>query len=173
MSNEFFVKNAIYFEFSVFILALVITFWIIIDSSRRYRNKWIMPIAAITISFGPFIISKILTTGSMYLMLSSLAVWVLYMVIRPEYTLEEERLLETEGRIRDLTKRYYEYELSKSGNVCPVCGLPIDKDYKICPNCFTHLRKVCPNCKHLVDVDWTACPYCETRLDKKDAIDEE
>ena len=125
MANEFFVKNADYFKSSVFFLALIITFWIIVDSSRRYKNKWIMPSASIVISFGPYIVSVILKSSNVYLMLSSLVVWVLYMLIRPEYSIEEERLLETESRIRDLTKRYYEYELSKTGHVCPVCGLPV------------------------------------------------
>jgi RNA polymerase subunit RPABC4/transcription elongation factor Spt4 len=150
-----------YLDFLIVAIAIILTLWIAFDSFRRYQNKWILPSIVFVVTFGPFLFQSILQTSNIKWLLVSVFLWIIYLIIRPEFTIEETTSMETEQRIRDLTKRYYEFELSKAGNICPVCGLPIEKDYQICPNCFTKLRNECPHCKHLIDIHWTVCPYCE------------
>ncbi|HPJ11995.1 MAG TPA: zinc ribbon domain-containing protein [Caldisericia bacterium] len=150
-----------YLEFLIVAVAIVITLWIVFDSFRRYQNKWIIPCIVLGITFGPFLVKIFDSTRNTNWLLVSIFLWVVYLIIRPEFTQDEISTIETDQRLRDLTKKYYEYELSKAGNICPVCGLPIEKEYTICPNCFTKLRKECPHCKKLIEISWTVCPYCE------------
>ncbi|MDD4028240.1 MAG: zinc ribbon domain-containing protein [Caldisericia bacterium] len=150
-----------YLDFVIVAVAIILTLWIAFDSFRRYQNKWILPTIVFVVTFGPFLIQSFFQSGNIKWLLISIFFWIVYLIIRPEFTLEETVSMETDQRIRELTKKYYEFELSKAGNICPVCGLPIEKDFKICPNCFTKLRSECPHCKHLMDINWSVCPYCE------------
>ena len=157
-----------YIEMGVVLFSILLTVWVIFDSLKRYRNKWIIPVITLSVSFLPFFISTLINKSNIYFLLSSIFIWIVYLVIRPEYSVEETKLIENENRIRELTKKYYEYELRKSGTICPVCGLPIEKDFVICPNCFTRLQNKCQSCGKLVNVSWTVCPYCENKLIIKD-----
>lgn len=147
--------------FLIVAVAIVITLWIVFDSFRRYQNKWIIPLIVLGITFVPFLVNAFGDDRRIIWLLVSIFLWIVYLIIRPEFTQDEISTIETDQRLRDLTKKYYEYELSKAGNICPVCGLPIEKDFTICPNCFTKLRKECPHCKRLIEISWTVCPYCE------------
>lgn len=47
---------------------------------------------------------------------------------------------------------------------CPVCGRPVDYQYKVCPFCGTELKHKCPYCGKDVSPDWNICPYCSNKL---------
>jgi RNA polymerase subunit RPABC4/transcription elongation factor Spt4 len=77
---------------------------------------------------------------------------VIYLIIRPQrtledeyqYTLEEEALLQS---IEDVP-------------VCPGCGRHTKPPWKICPNCHTRLKKACHQCGELMELPWNLCPFC-------------
>jgi RNA polymerase subunit RPABC4/transcription elongation factor Spt4 len=79
---------------------------------------------------------------------------VIYMILRPlrtledeyQHTLEEEALLQS---IEDIP-------------VCPGCGRHTKDNWKICPNCHTRLKKTCHQCGNLMDLPWNLCPFCST-----------
>lgn len=49
--------------------------------------------------------------------------------------------------------------------VCPNCGEPVEKTWKICPACETLLIALqCPQCKAPVKEHWKRCPECEASL---------
>jgi RNA polymerase subunit RPABC4/transcription elongation factor Spt4 len=77
---------------------------------------------------------------------------LLYVILRPKETLAAsyERALEEEALLRDVEDR----------NLCPNCKAPVEKDYLICPECRTRLRRKCARCGRLLDLRWGVCPYC-------------
>ena len=158
----------IYIDFGLLILAIALVIWMIEDSLRRTLNKWIFPIIAVIVTFLPFLIGfKNQNILIKYLFLSSgILLWLIYLLVRPEYTNEEKKMIQVEQKTRDLKLKYYEYELAKSGKICPVCGLPIETEYMICPNCFKELRDKCPSCGKLIEINWTICPYCKKKINK-------
>lgn len=79
---------------------------------------------------------------------------LLYLILRPKETLTQayERALEEEALLRDVEERL----------TCPSCRAPIEKEFMICPECQTRLRRKCTKCGRLLDLRWTTCPYCGT-----------
>jgi RNA polymerase subunit RPABC4/transcription elongation factor Spt4 len=79
---------------------------------------------------------------------------LIYLVLRPQFTLEEEyqRTLEEEALLQAIEDQ----------TVCPGCERNIEGDWQVCPNCHTRLRKPCHNCGKLMDLPWNVCPYCAT-----------
>jgi RNA polymerase subunit RPABC4/transcription elongation factor Spt4 len=77
---------------------------------------------------------------------------ILYLILRPRETLSEayERSLEEEVLLQGI----------EDVDVCPACKQLIDKEYMVCPQCYTQLKKQCPDCSRLVELSWTVCPYC-------------
>lgn len=76
----------------------------------------------------------------------------IYLIVRPRQTLAElyERQLEEESLLAEMTDR----------STCPSCHYSVDKEFQICPNCGTKLRRPCPRCEHLLELNWNICPYC-------------
>ncbi len=79
---------------------------------------------------------------------------VIYLILRPPYTLEEEyqRTLEEEALLQAV----------EEANRCPGCGRRVQPDWLICPYCHTRLKKACHNCGKLMELPWEICPYCGT-----------
>jgi RNA polymerase subunit RPABC4/transcription elongation factor Spt4 len=79
---------------------------------------------------------------------------VVYMILRPSRTLEDEyqHMLEEEALLQTIEER----------SACPGCGRHTDEDWIICPNCYTKLRKTCHSCGKLMKLPWSLCPYCGT-----------
>jgi RNA polymerase subunit RPABC4/transcription elongation factor Spt4 len=160
-------KYLTYINYGILILVIALVIWMIEDSLRRMGNKWVFPIVALVFTFLPFLIGVILANQFKYYFLGSgILFWLFYLLLRPEYTKEEIKMIQMEQKTRDLKLKYYEYELAKSGKICPVCGLPVENDYMICPNCFKELREKCSNCGKLIDVNWTICPFCRKKVSK-------
>ena len=79
---------------------------------------------------------------------------LVYLILRPRYTLEEEyqRTLEEEALLQAID------ELP----VCPGCERRVREDWQVCPSCHTRLRKTCHRCSKLMELSWNLCPYCGT-----------
>jgi RNA polymerase subunit RPABC4/transcription elongation factor Spt4 len=77
---------------------------------------------------------------------------LLYFVLRPRETLTEvyEHALGQEALLQEIEERY----------VCPNCKRKVERDFLICPNCHTQLRKRCSRCERVLNLNWGICPYC-------------
>lgn len=93
---------------------------------------------------------------------------LIYFILRPQYTLEEEyqRTLEEEALLQAIEDQM----------LCPGCERRVKDEWQICPNCQTKLKKICQHCGKLMDLPWNICPYCGTpvpgvRVEKTSAKD--
>jgi len=79
---------------------------------------------------------------------------LVYLILRPQHTLEEEyqKTLEEEALLQVIEDQV----------VCPGCERRIRDDWLVCPNCQTKLKKPCHQCGRLMDLPWNICPYCGT-----------
>jgi RNA polymerase subunit RPABC4/transcription elongation factor Spt4 len=79
---------------------------------------------------------------------------VIYLILRPPRTLEEEyqRTLEEEALLQSI----------EESTLCPGCGRRTKENWIICPNCHTKLKKNCHHCSKLMELPWNLCPYCGT-----------
>jgi RNA polymerase subunit RPABC4/transcription elongation factor Spt4 len=80
--------------------------------------------------------------------------WVIYLMLRPKETLAEayERSLEEEALLQGIEEML----------ACPGCGLRVQGDFVVCPNCHTKLKKPCQGCGRALNLRWGVCPYCGT-----------
>ncbi len=76
----------------------------------------------------------------------------LYLMLRPREALEEAyaRSLEEEALLR---------EIGDEG-LCPSCRRFVERAWRVCPFCQTHLNDVCQECSQLLSFNWVVCPYC-------------
>jgi RNA polymerase subunit RPABC4/transcription elongation factor Spt4 len=79
---------------------------------------------------------------------------LVYLILRPSRTLEEEyqQTLEEEALLQTIEDQA----------VCPGCERRIKDDWQVCPNCQTKLKKPCHHCGKLMELPWNICPYCGT-----------
>lgn len=79
---------------------------------------------------------------------------LIYLLLRPARTIEDEyqKSLEEETMLQSIEENME----------CPGCGRQIQKEWIVCPNCHTRLKKPCHRCKHLLELNWSLCPYCAT-----------
>jgi hypothetical protein len=79
---------------------------------------------------------------------------VVYLILRPPRTLEEEyeQTLEEEALLQSI----------EDSPLCPGCGRRVREPWIICPNCHTKLRKPCHQCGKLMELPWNMCPFCGT-----------
>ncbi len=79
---------------------------------------------------------------------------VIYLILRPAHTLEEEyqHTLEEEALLQAI----------EDIPVCPGCGRHTDDAWIVCPSCHTRLKKVCHQCRKRMELSWNLCPYCGT-----------
>ena len=84
---------------------------------------------------------------------------LIYFVIRPPHTLEEERAL--------LLEEQALLEPPGDGVIvrpCPTCGREIEKEFIVCPYCRTQFARRCVNCDRSLRLGWSVCPYCATEV---------
>ena len=81
---------------------------------------------------------------------------LVYLILRPARTLEEEyqHTLEEESLLQALE------ELP----LCPGCERRVKDDWQVCPNCHTKLKKECQHCGKVMELPWNICPYCGTQV---------
>jgi RNA polymerase subunit RPABC4/transcription elongation factor Spt4 len=79
---------------------------------------------------------------------------VIYLILRPQRTLEEEyqHTLEEEALLQSI----------EDAALCPGCGRRVKENWIVCPNCHTRLKKNCHQCGKLMELPWNLCPYCGT-----------
>ena len=79
---------------------------------------------------------------------------LVYLILRPPRTLEEEyqRTLEEEALLQAL----------EDLPLCPGCERRVKEEWQICPNCHTRLKKSCHNCGKFMELPWNICPFCGT-----------
>lgn len=79
---------------------------------------------------------------------------VVYLILRPTHTLEEEyqSTLEEEALLQSI----------EDATLCPGCGRRVRENWLVCPNCHTRLKKSCHHCGKPMDLPWNLCPYCGT-----------
>lgn len=79
---------------------------------------------------------------------------VIYLVLRPPRTIEEEyqQTLEEEALLRTIDE----------AQQCPGCDQRVQSNWLVCPNCNTRLKKTCHKCSQPMDLNWNLCPYCGT-----------
>ena len=77
---------------------------------------------------------------------------LIYSILRPAKTLEEEyqQTLEEEALLQTI----------EDIPLCPGCTRRIQKDWIVCPNCQTKLKKHCHQCNALMELPWNVCPFC-------------
>lgn len=77
---------------------------------------------------------------------------LVYLILRPPRTLEEEyqRTLEEEALLQAL----------EDLPLCPGCERRVKEDWQVCPNCHTKLKKTCHNCSKFMELSWNICPFC-------------
>ena len=117
-------------------LWLSLIFWTYGDIRSRARDPAlrILPVIIVTLLFLPGV--------------------VIYLILRPKHTLEEEyqHTLEEEALLQSIEEQA----------VCPGCGRHIQEAWVVCPSCHTRLKKPCHQCHKLMELSWNLCPYCGT-----------
>lgn len=117
-------------------LWLSLIFWAIRDIRKRSRDPLlrILAVLVVTILFLPGII--------------------IYLILRPANTLEEEyqRTLEEEALLQTI----------EDSSLCPGCARQVEKSWIVCPNCHTRLKKICHHCGKKMELPWDLCPHCGT-----------
>jgi RNA polymerase subunit RPABC4/transcription elongation factor Spt4 len=79
---------------------------------------------------------------------------IVYLILRPQKTLEEEyqQSLEEEALLQNFEEQ----------KMCPGCERYIEPEWIICPTCQTRLTKACQQCGKVLDLGWNICPFCCT-----------
>ena len=79
---------------------------------------------------------------------------VIYLILRPSRTLEEEyqMTLEEEALLQAVEAAHH----------CPGCSRRVDEIWMVCPDCHTRLKKTCHHCTKRMELHWNLCPYCGT-----------
>jgi hypothetical protein len=78
---------------------------------------------------------------------------IVYLILRPPRTLEEEyqRTLEEEALLQAL----------EDLPLCPGCERRVKDAWQVCPNCHTKLKKTCEECGNLMELSGTYAPIAE------------
>lgn len=115
-------------------LWLSLIFWTYRDISKRTHDSLLRILAALIVA------------------LLNLPGILIYLILRPPHTLEEEyeHTLEEEALLQSI----------EDSAQCPGCNRHVAADWLICPNCQTHLKKTCRQCGKLMDLPWNICPFC-------------
>lgn len=115
-------------------LWLSLIFWTNRDIRKRSRDRVlrIIAVVVVTVFFLPG--------------------FLIYLVLRPGHTLEEEyqRALEEEALLQAI----------EGAALCPGCERHLQPDWIVCPGCGTVLKKTCESCGRLIELPWNICPYC-------------
>lgn len=80
---------------------------------------------------------------------------LVYLVIRPPRTLDEQRALTLEEQsLLDVDTE------AIPTRPCPSCGKDIEGDFIVCPHCRTQFARRCHSCDRVLRLGWSVCPYC-------------
>lgn len=127
---------------TAFVGAFLVALWVALvvwtyrDVRSRHRDKLVHFLAAALVG------------------LLNLPGMLVYLVLRPARTLEEEyqQTLEEEALLQTI----------EDPSVCPGCERHVKENWLVCPTCQTRLRKPCHSCGKLMELPWNICPFCGT-----------
>lgn len=136
-------RNVALVVVAVFWLGLA--YWVHRDARRRIDDGWLVGTATL-LGLLPFL-------GPL-----------VYLLFRPPETLEE-------AHARRVEIHALETRLLERRPHCPVCRIPVEATYLICPVCTTQLKDPCPTCSAPLEPLWQACPHCATLVRPKHATD--
>lgn len=80
---------------------------------------------------------------------------LIYLVIRPPRTLDEERAIALEEQTFLGADT-----VDESMRPCPSCGRDIEVDFIVCPYCMTQFARRCHQCDRILRLGWAVCPFC-------------
>lgn len=117
-------------------LWLSLIFWTNRDIRKRSRDRAMRILSVLVVA------------------LLSLLGFLVYLILRPSKTLEEEyqHSLEEEALLQTI----------EGSALCPGCERHVQSDWIVCPSCHTVLKKSCQHCGKLIELPWNLCPYCAT-----------
>lgn len=121
------------FVLIVVALWVSLVYWTYTDAGRRGALQILWGIVAVLLPF----------LGSL-----------IYLIVRPP-----EDLLD--HRERELELAALERQLNEQVRLCPKCRSVVEKDFLICPECGTELKRPCVSCGRPLEKYWGVCPYCE------------
>jgi len=84
---------------------------------------------------------------------------LIYLVVRPPRTLDEERSLALEQQILEEPP-----STAPETRPCPTCGRDIEEEFVICPYCRTQFARRCTVCERRLRLGWPVCPYCAAEV---------
>ena len=125
----------------VVVLWLALAFYVMRDAHRRSSSPTFHMTARVLGLLPPFL-------GPL-----------VYLVLRPPRTLEEERTLALEAQA--LLEPPTDGVMSRP---CPTCGREIEQEFIVCPYCRTQFARRCINCDRSLRLGWSLCPYCATEV---------
>lgn len=117
----------------IVVLWLALTIWSAMDIFSRSNNWFVRLGAVLLVGLGFFF-------G-----------FILYLIIRPQTTIEDHKIHELEERI---------LENQTKALVCPRCNEVVREDFLFCSNCGLQVKKECPSCKRALEIAWQQCPFC-------------
>lgn len=123
----------------VTVLYVAVAFWVVRDARRRSESWFFATFAGLLGLFLPFI-------GVL-----------IYVVVRPPRTLDEERALMLEEQA---LQEGEPLDATPSSRPCPTCGREIEPEFVICPYCRTQFARRCGSCGKWLRLGWHVCPYC-------------
>ena len=123
----------------VTVLYVAVAFWVVRDARRRSESWFFAAVAALMGLFLPFL-------GVL-----------MYVVIRPPRTLDEERAMLLEEQA---LQEGEPVDATVSSRPCPTCGREIEPDFVMCPYCRTQFARRCGACGKWLRLGWQVCPYC-------------
>lgn len=116
---------------------VALAFFVVRDAQRRSTSPIFVIFAGLLGFFPPFL-------GAL-----------IYRIIRPPHTLEEERSFALEEQaLREATAEV------PGARPCPTCGRENEPDFVICPYCRTQFARHCGGCGRILRLGWAVCPYC-------------
>jgi RNA polymerase subunit RPABC4/transcription elongation factor Spt4 len=125
----------------VIVLWLALAFYVMRDAHRRSASPAFHMAARVLGLIPPFL-------GPL-----------VYLVLRPPRTIEEERTLALEEHA--LLEPPSDGVVSRP---CPTCGREIEQEFIVCPYCRTQFARRCVNCDRSLRLGWSLCPYCATEV---------
>ena len=116
----------------------VATAYFVLRDARRRSTSIVFALFALVIGFIPPFLGPLV-----------------YLVVRPPRTLDEERALALEEQtLLDIDRD------PVPTRPCPSCGRDIEADFVLCPYCRTQFARRCQSCDRILRLGWPVCPYC-------------
>ena len=97
--------------------------------------------------------------GAVALLVPFLGTLTNLIVRPPEYLLD--------SRERELEVAVLERELRQQVSLCLKCRSIVEKEFLLCPECGSDLKKPCENCQRPLHLAWNTCPLRATVQSEK------